>query len=619
MKMAKSHKIIFLITAFALSVMLALCAFNVLSVKAAESISNPNATSYFDGAKTAEFVSSGAKLTVETDKTVSLKNELFIEDMKIELGASENIKKLELVLTYDSYYVNGNKNPEGKFDKEIINTFDITGKSSVLIKVENNVVKVDGIDNAGDYYKITKTTQKVAKVAFKATLNEGATEGSLILKSINQKSVDEKYNQSFVLVDGKLNPATPVITLNSKIFVLGDDGKYIAYANQDYNVLCKSYSALETKTSGFSVVENDDITVADNDETYVHIKSFDGISNKDIKIEIKDDKDNSTVLDVKAVNKAVESALDEQNKAPEYVYDELALEAFKAELEKQYIKDGELVPLGTKISIPSMEDFVKDDRTPYDKLSKTLYYASKTEKTSSGFEFTLENVGDYYFYVLFTDIEGKGMEKSDFVELNEDGTVKSFGKYGSSNAEVNNKDRFIFYFNIDQDKDIVITAPTRQGVGYKGTRYTASKFEILSSASNKNLFKLEYSDKENPSEEDWVEIKKFSDVVEGYSDENYDYDTLKAINYNGEYSFTPDKVGKYRITVYVSSPLSVLSNSASTIIDINEEAKVITPTFGSWVKDNVWSVVFLSVGTLCLAGIIVLLCIKPKAKNDDEE
>ncbi len=622
MKLAKSHKIIFLITALALSVMLAFSALTVFTGKAIEPIENPNASNYFENEATAEFVDAGVKLSVDSNKKVSFSNELVISDMAIELGATENVKNVNLVLTYDSYYKNGNKNAEGKFDKEIVNTFDVTGKSSVSIKVENNVVKVDGAENAGDYYKISKNDAPIAKVSLELTLNDGATTGSVIVKSIDQKASngEGKYKQSFVLVDGKLQPALAVVTLSSSNFAKDADGKYVAYANQDYSLYCRGYSVIETKTSGFTVTENDDITVADNDGSYIHFKALaSGITEKTVTLKIEDKDLSSASYEVKVVNKLDKTASDEENSAPKYVYDELAIQAFKAELENQYIKDGKLVPLGTKINIPSMEDFVIDDRTPYDKLTKKIYYASKTEKSSTSLQFALDNVGDYYFYVLFTDQEEKGMDKSDFVELNDDGSVKEYGKYGSSSADKNNEEGYIFYFNIDEDKEIVITPPTKQGVGYKGTKYTASKFEILSAASNKNVFKLEYTDKENPTEEDWVEIKAFSGIEEDYNDGNYDYETLKKIGYNGEYTFTPDKVGKYRITVYVSSPLSVMSNSGSTIIEVKEEAKVINPSRFDWIKDNVWSVVFLSAGSLCLIGIVIILFIKPKDKKEDDE
>ena len=53
---------------------------------------------------------------------------------------------------------------------------------------------------------------------------------------------------------------------------------------------------------------------------------------------------------------------------------------------------------------------------------------------------------------------------------------------------------------------------------------------------------------------------------------------------------------------------------SSEIIKIAEEKVVVRPG-NNWLKNNAWSVVFLSVGSLCLVGIIVLLCVKPKEER----
>ena len=39
----------------------------------------------------------------------------------------------------------------------------------------------------------------------------------------------------------------------------------------------------------------------------------------------------------------------------------------------------------------------------------------------------------------------------------------------------------------------------------------------------------------------------------------------------------------------------------------------------NWFRNNVWSIVFLSVGTLSLIGIIILLFIKPKEEVETDE
>ncbi len=656
MKLAKSHKIILIITAVALSVMLALCSFNLFVSKAegAEPVT-PTASSYFT-ADNCVIDDSGAKFTVENGKTVSINNELCIGAMKIKLGTVENIKTLELVLTYDSYYVNGNKkvvteggNKITTFEKEIVNKFELTPSSNDEIAIgmtASSEVTVNGsakavanfnderTDNDFDY-GIRNEYCVTAKISFKATLTDGATSGSFIITDIDQNVNDAegKYNQSLKTVDGKLTPANPVIAFDADMFVrdTGDSNYHpVAYAGEVYSLSYKVYSVLgNVSASDINPKANtayaDDVTIpTDNkNETQDKIYFKSSAKNREIGFDLVNKADNTVYIThmVEVKEKLDKTASDTENSAPKYFEDALAIEAFRAELEKQYYaldEDGNFkldedgnrifVPLGTEIEIPSLEDLVFDDRTPYDKLTKTVYYASGEEKNTTSLKFTLDVVGDYYFFVAFTDSEGKGMKKDDFYKEEDDGTI-TFGQY----------EEFIFYFNIAEDTEIVINAPTKQGVGYKGTKYTAAKFDITSSNCH-ITYTLEYTDKEEPTEEDWVEIPKFStDLGEDYNENGYDYETLEKINYDGEYTFTPDKEGKYRITVNVSSKISFMSNSASTVIEVKEEAKVVTANTSSWIKDNVWSVVFLSVGTLCLAGILVLLFIKPKEKKVDEE
>ena len=67
----------------------------------------------------------------------------------------------------------------------------------------------------------------------------------------------------------------------------------------------------------------------------------------------------------------------------------------------------------------------------------------------------------------------------------------------------------------------------------------------------------------------------------------------------------------------------MLSNSEravsdSAVIVVTDEPTYVKPD-SKWLQNNVWSVVFLSVGTLCLIGIIILLCIKPKTATTESD
>ena len=63
------------------------------------------------------------------------------------------------------------------------------------------------------------------------------------------------------------------------------------------------------------------------------------------------------------------------------------------------------------------------------------------------------------------------------------------------------------------------------------------------------------------------------------------------------------------------SEYTTRTDSAYSIVNITSTPKVVeVPNY--WLRDNIWTVVFFSVGTLCLIGIIILLCIKPKDETE---
>ena len=112
----------------------------------------------------------------------------------------------------------------------------------------------------------------------------------------------------------------------------------------------------------------------------------------------------------------------------------------------------------------------------------------------------------------------------------------------------------------------------------------------------------------------WVEIPKSKDLKESEYEGAFSYDEVMETSYDGRLKFVPTRTGAYKIVCFVSSDLSNRSDEASTIIKVGEPNTI---RLYEWIQNNVWSVVFLSVGTLCLIGIIVLLCIKPKEELVD--
>ena len=207
MKKALSCKIVLLFIAFALSIALAFSFYGVRTVSAAD-ITQNNIGNYFGGTYQSLELSEGNLVAkVEDGGNVSIKQELVIDDLAIELNVPADVSSFKITLTYASYFVNGVYNDETEeFDKSINNefTFTATGDLKIEISTENNVVSVK-IDEEtqtkdGIYYKIKGIDKCVATIAFDFTLEE-AEDAEITFKSIDQKQSDISgaYKQTFAL------------------------------------------------------------------------------------------------------------------------------------------------------------------------------------------------------------------------------------------------------------------------------------------------------------------------------------------------------------------------------------------------------------------------------------
>jgi len=670
MKSAKAHKTLLAVLVSVL--MLVVAMFTILSVSSVKDVNAAvEASSYFAGIDGVTFKDSKVVATVTADSTykeelsdpsdensekvtveenvLSFKNQLVVSDFELVLDVpTDKFDKVIVVFENDAYYANGNvingelkdkvanklvfdytdgtfyfnakpETPE-TFDKSvtsIVITTSVTG-NYLSATVDSKTVTAGDIGTT-EYRKVKCVNgMAIANVKFEYDLADGVTSADFGIVSVNQDKDNANYKQDFVIENGNLkNKAYPRVTLNEDFYKLNKDGSYSIKKDvaTHYTVSVKTYSVLGEITSGDIYVKvaeayKEKVWFDSNADGEPKSFAFKTTGNFEIQLAESDDKVYETITGITVVDF---DAIDDTT-APEYVVptDAGVRASYELALKKAYYdEDGKHhKPLGTSITLPSLKDFVFDDNTSYEALEETVYYNTDTQEsaTSSSMSLTLSEAGNYEYYVTFEDKAGNKTESHLFVPDKDDKTTDD-GKYA----------QFIFKFHMIDDAPITIDEPVKQGEGFVGVAYTASKFNV-DAAGCSTTYELFYNANQEATKdsEGWVAIPKASTVSdETYNENGFTYEQVQAIAYAGGLTFTPDRIGSYMIKCSATSSSSSRSAVEYSVIRVLEEPETVKIP-STWLKDNVWSVVFLSIGTLCLAGIIVLLCIKPKEETEGD-
>ena len=642
MKTARTHKILALLVLLVLSFTLAVFGMQFSGVKAATSL---NASDYFVysagdiTSNKATFESDNVKVPLKTGDKVIIKNNVVVDDFEIKVKVPTNATKFVLTAKTASYDVNGNEYVlEGisKFKKDIVNTITINANGTAIFNggAETLVTATDGVYTiklnvtnnfmqatvngtampivTNKEYKIADYDKVTATVEMGIDLPQDATEASpLYIEYVDQKASDTKgtFKQTFKLNedgDALLTKANPVMTLNAGFTKIDETTGKIIVPKAKENVLVVTQNAVVPATKTIKLAGDSDKVWVGNESTYIMFKT-----EGEATFSIVDTKDN-TVYETYDVL-VVDEGQDGEGTAPIYNGDAEAIKAFKAKIEdKLKDKDGNYIRIGSTqyLELPSFKSMVSDNVSAYEDLSFTLCYKTPTEeKEVAGNRIPLASAGKYQFFVRVTDEQGNSMKNDDFFTTDNNGN-----KIFSDDCMYAD---YVFEFEILDNAPIKLTAATSQGDGYIGVKYTATSFTIEAS-SYEAKYKLFYSKTKDAPAEQWVEIPMVANVAEDYSENGFTYAELQAIAYDGNLSFTPDRVGYYKIECTITSTTSsrVTKTAETTPISIQEKPQVVVAQENDWLANNVWSVVFLGVGTLCLIAIIVLLCIKPKEEAD---
>ena len=682
MKMAKSYKFLILIMAFVLSLACGLGFMNYNKVSAAAPSPSAYFTGVHSVEyKNDQMVATMAEdTTLKLDNKVIV-DDLGIK-LVVPAEAKELIVKLTAnsfdpngnMLVKNA----GQTDEEIVFDKEIVTEYKIKSTGEVLLhfSVENNFICVQEGTNAKEqiytdgYHKVENVDKTPVKVEFYLKDIDDASSKDLIevaLVYINQKQSEgetSKYNQTFVLTDDKITNAWPRAVIDKGFFSNTESGYILKkVAGENYTLTLSSYAVYDSSSLYLTAGDEDvDDLGKGNSISFPVAES----NSKKIVFDLKQGADTCKMT----FNVATKVAGEEQNietylvdvysrfehlytndppttiapvyKDPALV--ESQIESFNTALNKATLVEKEetdpntgvttkwthSINLGKTITIPSLESFVLDNITSYTKFSKTYHYVtplSEDKTTTSSTSIPLDRAGWYSFYVTFTDENGNAMDSNVFYDVKTD-TYRVKEDDGFRDLDLSNPDDitiktdagyaiYIFSFFIEDNAPLSVLAQ-EQGAGFVGVKYIATEFIITASGFNTN-YSLYYSSNLNEAEDsnNWKEIipvkKASTNGANGYT-----FEELKAIAYDGQTTFVPNKIGSYKIECVVTSEKSHRSETDTAFIRIASEPTIVKPA-NYWLQENVVPVIFLSVGTLCLIAILVLLFIKPKDKAEDED
>ena len=678
MKTAKSYKLFILIAALFLSLITAFGMFTAKSVFADATtpvptfmtVTNANGeiqTGKLSYAKDGENYNGKVKIDIEKDFIVKFDKTLVVEqsvegaEFEMVLDIPEGVE-LSMNVKAKAFDVNGQrKTADDEYESEIVTDFDVDSNKIVLGVNEDNFIVYNGQAKTDAYYKVEVVDGRVpVSISFKVK-NLGEIK-SFYLVSVDQKVNDKnendeltgKYKQTFELKDdGKLaKTAYPRVLIDKSAYVKTADGYVLNKVDGvGYTMKLAKYTLLDvTGTPYLSAKNAVKYGEGDNDKsitfTVESTKTFITFNLKenvetsmDFEVAIKMNGESNPV-DVESFIAHVKTRND--NKAP--IYDNSSdafaqLGSLQQKLQEATIdKDtGKTVALGKTIKTPSLENLILDDMSSYADLTKTYHYWTPSESdktTTSATSITLNHAGEYKVYVTATEktaTETLNMESDIFYDVKTatyyEKDDNGFTKLEETDAKVvdalaSNTDEkhviYIFSFVINDDAPLLVAAHL-QSNGFVGVRYVANKFNITASGYT-TTYKLFYNANVNANKDTttgWVEIVAFKKASEDGAN-GYSYEELRAINYDGEVSFTPDKLGAYKIECEVTSQKSYKSASDTTYIKINAEPTIVEPA-NYWFRDNLASLVFLGIGVVCLIAIVVLLFIKPKDTLDIED
>lgn len=319
------------------------------------------------------------------------------------------------------------------------------------------------------------------------------------------------------------------------------------------------------------------------------------------------------------------------------------VEEYQAEVDKA----AEGLEAGKKsyFYLPSCESLFSDNATSYCDLKISVYYYGREENNNSKLAtsdlyINVKTGGTYTFTVYATDSAGNDMYYfDDDGELVEFSTGDIWDMFDDKEGLYKKLPWFTFNvsstglkFEEDEDDNSGL-----QTTGYVGTSYSSVSFTLNSDDCDLS-YRLFYFNRDvyfndtgiAYSYEEFIAVKDelFNDAetrkyfteiisVDAMEETDEEYEQFSPYEWsNSSTSFTPQEAGFYYILASATDDKYVSSPVTSSLAVVVSEAADTLKGESDWLKNNVTSVILLSVAALALIGIILLLVIKPKNKED---
>ncbi len=311
---------------------------------------------------------------------------------------------------------------------------------------------------------------------------------------------------------------------------------------------------------------------------------------------------------------------------------------------------------GAYFYLPSLRDLITSDFADYRNLRFSIYYykpgvaegssaSSETSLRYNNLRFEIEEPGTYKFRIMASDASGNAME----MYVKEGDSAEDTALTAVSSSNIWDIDE-IPDFTIDVGYTGAVIEPMEdQAIGYRGTSYSISSFDIVAYGSSKKEYTLYYMDEAKIREKD-LDVPTIDELVEDagkfLNDERYNGEDdpcfIKINKYNSDVtaedeeawnrtdnaydwnpgdtpgSFTPQKSGYYVVMLTLTD--SYLANTqkfAYQAIDIRNPVDI-TPGQIDWLRNNVTSVVLFAISAVLAVAIVVLFVVKPSEKNVED-